>query len=156
MGTVGNVLGAIFFVTVFVAALTSCISLMEALCSGLVDKGMSRGKATAIESGFVLVISTVVCLGYNLLYFDFRLPNGDTGQILDILDYLANNMLMPVLAILTCVLIGWIVKPKIIVDEATKNGERFLRRGLYVAMVKYIAPAMLIVLLLVSFGVIKT
>ena len=156
IGVFGNILGAAFFIMVFFAALTSCISLMEAVCSGMVDKGMSRKKATLTESLIALVISTVVCLGYNLLYFSFRLPNGGEGQILDILDYLANNALMPILAILTCILIGWVVKPKTIIDEVTKNGERFRRRGMYVAMVKVIAPVMLVLLLLVSFGVIKS
>ena len=100
-----------------------------------------------------LAISTVVCLGYNLLYFDFKLPNGSVGQILDILDYLSNNIMMPLLAIGTCILIGWIVKPKTVIEEATKNGEKFARRHLYTVMVKFLAPALLIVLLLGSFGV---
>ena len=100
------------------------------------------------------MIAVAVCLGYNLLYFEFKLPNSDSpGQILDILDYLANNILMPILAIGTCILIGWFVKPKTIVDEATKNGERFFRKHLYTVMVKFIAPALLLILLLSSFGV---
>lgn len=99
------------------------------------------------------MIAVVVCLGYNVLYFDFTLPNGQVGQILDIFDYVSNNILMPVLAIGTCILIGWITKPKAIIDEATKNGERFLRKGLYTVMVKFIAPVLLFILLLGSFGV---
>ena len=155
MGAAGNILGAAFFLMVLFAALTSCISIMEAICSGMIDKGMSRKKATVTEGVIALALSTVVCLGYNLLYFDFKLPNGAVGQILDIMDYLSNNVLMPLLAIGTCVLIGWVLKPKAIIDEATRNGERFTRRGLYTVMVKFIAPALLIILLLVSFGMIK-
>ena len=155
MGAIGSVLGAAFFLMVLFAALTSCISIMEAICSGMIDKGMSRKKATATEGVIALALSTVVCLGYNQLYFEFTLPNGSTGQILDIMDYLSNNVLMPLLAIGTCVLIGWVLKPKAIIEEATRNGERFMRRGLYIVMVKFIAPALLIVLLLVSFGIIK-
>ena len=154
MGAVGSVLGAAFFLMVLFAALTSSISLMEAICSGMIDKGMSRKKATLTESAIALAISSVVCLGYNLFYFEFKLPNGSTGQILDIMDYLSNNVLMPVLAIGTCILIGWVLKPKSIIDEATKNGERFIRRGLYTVMIRFIAPALLLILLLVSFGVI--
>ena len=101
----------------------------------------------------LIVIAVVVCLGYNVLYFEAPLPNGDTGQILDILDYLSNNILMPILAIGTCILIGWVLKPKTVIDEATKNGERFLRRHLYTVMVKFVAPVLLLILLLGSFGV---
>lgn len=153
MGTAGTVLGIIFFLMVLFAALTSSISLLEAVVSGMIDKGMSRKKSTLIEGGIAMVIAVVVCLGYNVLYFDFTLPNGQVGQILDILDYVSNNILMPVLAIGTCILIGWITKPKAIIDEATKNGERFLRKGLYTVMVKFIAPVLLFILLLGSFGV---
>ena len=153
MGLTGSILGGVFFLTVLFAALTSCISIMEAICSGMIDKGLSLGKATFLEGGIALVLSTVVCLGYNALYFEFKLPNGSTGQLLDIMDYLSNNVLMPLLAIGTCILIGWVVKPKIVIDEATKNGEMFRRRHLYTVMVKYIAPALLIILLLGSLGV---
>lgn len=153
MGLTGSILGGVFFLTVLFAALTSCISIMEAICSGMIDKGLSRGKATFLEGGIALVLSTVVCLGYNALYFEFKLPNGTTGQLLDIMDYVSNNVLMPLLAIGTCILIGWVVKPKIVIDEATKNGEKFRRRHLYTVMVKYIAPALLIILLLGSLGV---
>lgn len=153
MGVAGNIFGAIFFIMVLFAALTSCISIMEAVCSGMIDKGMSRKKATVTEGIIALVLSTVVCLGYNAFYFEFKLPNGAIGQILDIMDYLSNNILMPVLAIGTCILIGWVVKPKTVIEEATRNGERFGRKWLYTAMVKVVAPILLVVLLLGSLGV---
>ena len=153
MGIAGNILGAVFFIMVLFAALTSCISIMEAICSGMIDKGMSRKKATITEGVIALVLSTVVCLGYNVFYFELKLPNGSVGQILDIMDYAANNILMPLLAIGTCILVGWIIKPKTIIDEATKNGEKFGRRWLYTAMIKVVAPIMLFVLLLGSLGV---
>ena len=102
------------------------------------------------------MIGVIVCLGYNVLYFEVKLPNGSKAQILDILDYVTNNLLMPVIAIATCIMVGWVIKPKTIIDEATKNGERFGRRLLYIAMVKYVAPGLLIVLLLISSGIINT
>lgn len=153
MGAAGTVLGDVFFLMVLFAALTSSVSLMEAVVSGMVDKGMNRKKASLIEGGIATAIAVVVCLGYNLLYFEAPMPNGSTGQILDILDYLANNILMPVLAIGTCILIGWVVKPKTVIDEAAKNGERFMRKYLYIVIVKYVAPILLLMILLGSFGV---
>ena len=61
---------------------------------------------------------------------------------------------MPVVAIGTCILIGWVVKPLTVIEEATKNGEKFGRRLLYIAMVKVVAPILLFVLLLGSLGLI--
>lgn len=153
MGSVGNIVGAVFFIMVLFAALTSCISILEAVVASLMDFfGWSRKKATLIETAVALVISVIICLGYNKFYFELKLPNGSTAQILDIFDYLSNNIFMPIVAILTCILIGWIVKPKTIIDEATRNGEKFGRKGMYVVMVKFVAPALLLVLLLGSLG----
>ena len=62
---------------------------------------------------------------------------------------------MPVVAIGTCILIGWIVKPKTVIDETTKNGEKFGRKTLYIIMIKFVSPVLLFILLLGSFGIIK-
>ncbi len=157
MGAVGNVVGAVFFVMVLFAALTSCISIMEAVVASLIDRfGWSRKKATAIETGIAMILSIIICLGYNSFYFETKLPNtapGKSAQLLDVFDYLSNNVFMPIVAIGTCILVGWFVKPKTIIDEVTKNGEKMGRKHLYIAMVKFIAPVMLVILLLVSLGV---
>ena len=156
MGTIGTIIGCIFFFMVFLAALTSSISILETVVASLMDSfGWSRKKATVLESLMGLVIGIVVCLGYNVLFFNIKLPNGADAQILDLLDYLSNNIFMPVVAIGTCILIGWILKPKTVIEEATKNGEKLRRKHLYVAMIKFVAPLLLSVLLLVSLGVIK-
>lgn len=155
MGFMGNIVGCIFFFMVLLAALTSAMSVLEAVVASLIDAfGWSRRKATIIETSVAAVIGVVICLGYNVFYFEKTLPNGSTAQILDVFDYISNNILMPIVAIGTCILIGWIVKPKTVIDEATKNGEKFGRKRLYVVMIKYIAPILLFVLLLGSLGVI--
>ena len=154
MGAAGNVIGAVFFVMVLLAALTSSMSVMEAVVSGLIDKfRWSRHKAVLIEYACSVILGIIVCLGYNVFYFEMPLPNGSVGQILDLFDYVSNYVLMPVVAIGTCILVGWIVKPKTIIDEVTKNGESLTRKGLYVVMVKYVAPVLLAILLLGAFGV---
>ena len=155
MGTLGKVLGVVFFVIVAVAALTSCVSIMEAIVSSVIDHfGLSRKAATIIVTFGALVIATVVNLGYNVWYFELPLPNGSTGQILDILDYLSNSVFMPLVAILTCILIGWFAGPKTVIDEVSSNGlYKFGREKLYIVMVKFVAPVLLFILLLQAFGV---
>lgn len=153
MGAAGNIIGAVFFVMVLLAALTSAMSVLEAVVASLIDAfGWSRSKATIIESLVALVIGIVICLGYNKLYFEVKLPNGSVAQILDIMDYISNNILMPIVAIGTCIFVGWIIKPKTIIDEATKNGEKFGRKTIYIAMLKYIAPVLLLFILLGALG----
>ncbi len=156
MGSAGNVIGCMFFAMVLFAALTSAVSVMEAVVSSFMDEfHISRIKAAVIETVIALAGGILVCLGYNKLYFDIVLPNGAHAQILDIMDYISNNALMPVVAIGTCILIGWIVKPKLIIDEVEKSGCKFSRRSLYIVMIQYVAPALLVILLLKSIGVLN-
>lgn len=154
MGKAGNVIGCLFFAMVLFAALTSAVSVMEAVVSSIMDKfHTSRIKAGILEGCIALVGGIIVCLGYNKLFFDVVLPNGAHAQILDIMDYISNNGLMPVVAIGTCILIGWVVKPKTIVEEVEKSGCKFGRKLLYTVMVKFIAPVLLLILLLKSLGI---
>ena len=154
LGKFGDFIGLIFFVMVMFAALTSAVSILEAITSSMIDKfKWSRRRSAFIMAVSTFVISIIVCLGYNVFYFDLKLPNGSVGQILDILDYLSNNILMPIVGLLTCILIGWVAKPKTTIDEITLNGEHFVRKGLYVVMIKFVAPVLLFIILLTGFGI---
>ena len=158
MGVVGRVVGAVFFIMVLFAALTSSVSILEAVVSGIVDKTkIKRKKMVIIEGVIAFILAVIICFGYNknIFFFNVKLPNGANAQLLDIFDFVSNNILMPIVAIGTCILVGWIIKPKTIIEEATKNGERMFRKGLYVVMVKVVTPILLCLLLLASLGIIK-
>lgn len=156
MGKIGNIIGCLFFAMVLFAALTSAISIMEAVVASFIDAfKMSRIKATSTVGITALVGAAIVCLGYNKLYFEVNIPIAENVQILDIMDYISNNILMPIVSIFTCILIGWVVKPQTIIDEVEKNGTRMSRKKLYVVMIKYIAPVMLFILFLKSIGIIN-
>lgn len=154
MGKAGTVIGILFFLMVIFAAVTSCVSVMEAIVSSIMDRyNFSRKKSTIIVTAYALVFGIIVCLGYNLFYFELKLPNGSVGQILDVFDYLSNNILMPLVALLTCILIGWVAKPKTIIDEVTKNGEKFSRKTIYIVMMKFVVPILIFVLLFQAVGI---
>ena len=160
MGSIlGTIVGILFFLTVAFAALTSSVSVMEAIVSSMMDKfRLERKTATILVVAITAVVGMLVCLGYNLLYFEAVLPNtpaGKNAQILDILDYLSNYILMPIVAVVTCIFIGWVVKPKTVIEEVTHGGHKFSREKLYVVMVKFITPLMLSLLLLQALGLIK-
>lgn len=156
MGAAGKFIGLVFFLVLSFAAITSSVSVMEAIVSSLMDKfGFSRHKSSVIVAVYTLIAAVIVCLGYNVFYFEAELPNGTVAQILDIFDYISNNIMMPLVALLTCLLIGWVVKPKTVIDEVTQGKFKFSRKTLYVVMIKVIAPAMLFLLLLQSSGILK-
>ena len=156
MGIAGDIVGLIFFMIVAFAAVTSSVSIMEAIVSSLIDRfHWSRRKSAILVTVYGLIAEIIVCLGYNKLYMEVKLPNGTVGQILDIMDYVSNNVLMPIVALATCILVGWIVSPKVIIDEVTRGGSKFTRKGLYIIMVKFIAPAFLLILLLQALGIVS-
>ena len=153
MGSMGSVVGIVFFIMVAFAALTSCVSIMETLVAGVMSKtGASRKKTSFIIGVISAVASIIICLGYNVFYFELTLPNGAVGQILDIADYISNSFLMPLIALITSVFVGWVIKPQWIIDEMQRNGEKFSRKAMYVVMVKFITPVIMAVLFLQSTG----
>lgn len=144
--TLGGVLGTVFFVLVLFAALTSSISLMETTVSILRDKfGWKRSSATLAVTIFILALGSFVSLGYGVL--DSLRPLG--FQLLDFFDFVSNSILMPVVALLTCIFIGYIIKPKVIEDEVSINGE-FKAKKFYEVIIKYIAPICLLAILIFS------
>ena len=153
MGGIGTAVGIAFFVMVVFAALTSSISLMEAVVASFMDKFHLQRKAAVLSvAALTAALGIVVCLGYNVFYFELTLPNGSVGQVLDVMDYVSNFVMMPVVAIATCILVGWVIKPQSIIEEVTHNGIVFGREKLYVVMVKVVTPLMLSLLLLQSLG----
>lgn len=156
MGNIGKITGLIFFLILSFAAVTSSVSVMEAIVSSIMDKfGLSRQKSSLIVIVYTLITAVIVCFGYNILYFEVTLPNGTTAQILDIFDYISNYCMMPIVAFLTSVLIGWVVKPDVIIEEVTQGKYKFSRKKLYIIMIKYIVPLMLLILFLQATGIIK-
>lgn len=97
-----------------------------------------RKKTTGVLSIIYLIATAVIALGYSIFYVEVKLPNGSTGQLLDIMDYISNSFLMPFISLLSAILIGWIIKPSWIVEEMELNGKKFSRKKLYNVMIRYI------------------
>ena len=114
-----------------------------------------RQKENYRNSIYYLIATAVIALGYSIFYVEVKLPNGSTGQLLDIMDYISNSFLMPFISLLSAILIGWIMKPSWIADEMELNGEKFSRKKLYNVMIKYIMPLIMIILFLQSTGLLN-
>lgn len=137
----GDIIGLLFFVLVFFAAITSSISVMEAIVSSLMDKfHLKRIPSCLIVIGICLLLGIPSSLG-NGLWANIKILGMD---FLTFFDYISNSILMPIVAFCTCILIGWVIKPKALTDEITKNGEKFGRKKLFNVMIKYVAPICLL------------
>ena len=141
-----SIIAAVFFILVLLAALTSSISLLETLVAVLMDKfHMKRGTACITMFIIALLLAVPSSLGFGawsnitILGFDF----------LDFFDFISNSVLMPIAAFLTCIFVGYIIKPKEIIDEVEVSGE-FKRKPLFLVMVKYIAPICIVAILVFS------
>lgn len=140
----GTVIGAAFFLLVLFAALTSSISIMEAIVSNLMDGfKMSRKKAVVIIIAISLVLGAITSLGNGVLSNVTVLGM----DFLTFFDYLSNSVLMPIVALGTCIMIGWRVGTKVIEEEVTKNGDKMSRVKIFRIMVKYIAPVCMMIIL---------
>ncbi|MCR5301277.1 MAG: sodium-dependent transporter [Lachnospiraceae bacterium] len=141
----GHIAGGAFFVLVAFAALTSSVSLLETMVSIVTEKfGLKRTGSTIVCLIIVFVMGMLSVLGYSswesVTIFGY--------QILDFFDFISNNVMMPIVALLTCVLIGYVVKPKYIEEETTLNGEEFKAKGLYEIMTRFVCPIFMIIILL--------
>ena len=104
------------------------------------------------QIGFVLAAAGSA-LGYSIFYFEVQLPNGSAAQLLDVIDYVSNSVMMPFIALLSTILIGWVMTPDYVIDEMQRNGEVFRRKKLYRVMMRYVAPVLMLVLFLQSTGI---
>ena len=142
----GGVLGAAFFILVFFAALTSAISLMETIVSILMDRfRWKRSVSCIIVALWGILIGIPSSLGYGV--WSNVQPLG--FSILDFFDFISNSVLMPIVAFLTCIFVGYVIKPKAVIDEVELNG-KFSRKKIFQIFIQYIAPIFIILILLSS------
>lgn len=143
----GTVLGTVFFILVFFAAVTSSISLMETIVSILMDYfHWERKKTAIIVLVYCLLMGIPSSLGFGV--WDFIQPLG--MSILDAWDFISNSILMPIVALLTCFFVGFVIKPKTIIDEANAEGAKFKSVTLFTVVIKWVAPVILIAILISS------
>ncbi len=139
----GRIIGIIFFLLVFFAALTSSISLCESIVAVLCEDGrMRRIIACSIVFGAILILGTLSSLGNGALS---GISIGDKG-ILDMFDFLANNILMPIIAITTCVICGYFIDKAIMAKEIGINKKPWLNTYFNV-VIRYVAPICILAIL---------
>lgn len=153
--TGGNIIGTLFFVLVFFAALTSSISLMETVVSIVRDKfGLGRKLACLV----VFIGSVLFGIPSSLGFGPWSNIKPLGFSLLDLFDFISNSVIMPIVALLTCVFVGFIIKPKTIIAEIEEN-TRFKEKKLFEVVIKYVAPICIILILvssvLSSFGIIR-
>ena len=150
----GQAVGAVFFLLVLVAALTSSISLMETCVSTIQERtGWSRRKGCLIMVIEMLVLGIPCSLGFGV--WDFIQPLG--LSILDFFDFLTNSVMMPIAGFFICILVLKAVGLDKISEEV-RISSPFKREKAYRAFIRFLVPVGLMIILVSSvlntFGII--
>lgn len=144
--TGGRIIGALFFFLVLFAAITSSVSIMEAIVSGIIDKfNIGRTKATLMVAIYGTIIGICCSFGFGI-WEDVKIFGFD---ILDFLDFISNSILLPLVGMLTCVMIGFVTTPRLVTDEVELNGKFAIKR-FYCLMVKWVCPIFILAILVSS------
>ena len=118
---------------------------METVVSIVCDKTkLSRTMSCIIVFAASALMGLLSCFGYSIWSHVAIIGM----PFLDFFDFVSNSVLMPVVALLTCLFIGFVIKPQTIIDEVELTG-KFKRKALFRVVIKYLAP-ICIVLILVS------
>lgn len=150
----GQPLSIVFFLLLAFAALSSAISLLEVLTTFMIDeKQMDRKKATSCMTIAVYLAGIPSALSYSLLS-DVKLLKG--MEILDSLDYIASNFMLPIGGLLIAIYSGYIMDRRISRFEITDEGRNYLRIfSIWYFTIRYVAPVAVLIIFLTKIGVIQ-
>ena len=143
LGPAGIWVGFVFFVLVLFAALTSAISMTEACVAAVCDYFRINRLASVVVVGvWSIALGSVSAFGYGR-WSDFK-PCGLPA--LEFFDA-SMNVLTPIVAALICIFAGWVLRPKRILAECRRDGSAVGFKLFYVVMVKFIAPLLVLAIL---------
>ena len=143
----GTAIGILFFLLVLFAALTSSIALTESAVSTLQDElGWSRKKATSMMGLSMLALGTLSCLGYGPLANVTILGM----QFLDFFDFLTNSVMMPIAAIVICIVVSRVIGVERIEAEMLEGQGTFKRKKIFNAMIRFLCPFFAAIILISS------
>ena len=167
MGGAGPIFGILFYLLVVFAAISSSISLLEAVVAHFVDKARDSGKGDKRKK-YTLIAAAAVGVGCILICADslggadftpwkfLGLPEADIRTWndcwLDFFDMLSEGIMMPLGALLMSIMIAWELGPDVVKEECEQSGHPMSGYGFFKACIKFITPLCMI---LVLYGQIK-
>ena len=136
----GSVLAILFFFVLFIAAITSSISLLEVIVAYLAEEfKISRKTSIAATILVVVLLSTLSSLSQGVLA-DFKIAG---FTFFDLSDKLTANIMMPTGAFLIVLYVGWWMKRSDFMDEITSSGLHHISPWyikVIIFTIKYLAP----------------
>lgn len=153
----GSILLIAFFFLSAIAATTAMLSLVEVPVAYMAEeKGMTRPKAAIFSAATIFVIGILATLSVD--------PGSLLGDVtvmgrgfFDWFDYLSSNILLPLGGLLIAVFIGYFIDKEDLCRELSNHGSLKIKGLLsgYFFIVRYVTPALLIIIFLNSVGLIR-
>ncbi|MBP8677024.1 MAG: sodium-dependent transporter [Bacteroidales bacterium] len=151
----GNVIAIAFFFILFIAAITSAISLLEVIVAYFTEElKLTRKAAVLIAFTIIGIFGTLSSLSNGVLA-DVKIF-GKT--FFDLFDYTSSNILLPVGGLLVVMFVGWRMKKADVLDELTNGGSITIKGFVLkwiIFTIKFLAPIAIALVLLSSIGFIK-
>lgn len=149
MGNAGPFFGTLFYVLVTIAALTSSMSVLEAISSSFIDSGLDKGKGNQRKK-IVWIFGLITMIEGVLVSIDglgtYLPPLFGRFCWLDGFDLLAEGLLMPIAAFCSVVYFGWFKKG--FLQDEIKSSSSFKSEKFYSFCLKFIAPVFCFFILL--------
>lgn len=146
----GAVFATLFFILLFIAALTSAISLVEVVVAYVTDeKGWSRRKAVLIFGTAIFILGIPAALSFGVLA-DFKPFFGNT--YFDFMDKLTTFYMLPIGGMFIALCLGWKYGLDRTMHELDIDTRNVLLEIAWAVTIKYVSPLVLAVIL-IYFGV---
>ncbi len=146
--TFGSIIAILFFFILFIAAITSSISLLEVVVAFMVEElKIKRIPSVIIAVLVITILSTLCSLSLGILS-DFTIFG---YSIFDCFDKLSANILMPIGGLLVVIFVGWRMKKADFIEEVTNcNSLKIKKWFLFMSYytIKFIAPIVIIIKML--------
>ena len=151
MGSVGPIFGFLLYFLVFIAAITSSISVFEAVVSAVIDNRIKNGKSYNRKAIAAVIVLISFCM--NLPTSLDALGGGSLPQPLgfcwlDFYDLLAEGLLMPFGSLCLALVVGYGMKVDWIAQECELEGNKFSGRGYWTVCYKFLSPVAMVFILL--------
>jgi NSS family neurotransmitter:Na+ symporter len=141
----GHIISVLFFLLLSVAAITSMVGLIEPLTLWVEEhKGIARHKSAMAIIAVIGVLSMVSILGYTVLA-DVSMGGRDINGVMD---YVANQLLLPVGGFLIALFVGWCVRRDTLMQELGLAGSAWF--SLWYFLIRYLVPVAIFLVFLLG------
>ncbi|MCT4565710.1 MAG: sodium-dependent transporter [Maledivibacter sp.] len=150
----GSIFSILFFFLLFIAAITSSISMLEVSVSFLSERlpHFKRSSLSWLATLAVFIIGIPPLLSFGSLS-DFSLFG---KNLFDLYDYYVSNLSLPFAGLMTTFLVGYMWNKKAVLGEVSNNGRlNSSIYGFWYKVIKYIAPWVLLLIFLNAIGIVK-